>query len=170
MTSTIPPTRMVVTTHKNDGVSIFAADTVCEAFQPFGPGKSSFSSFHSTDTVPASNQTALPPLTNTLPRTPPSGVLFCTTDIAPHSSAPMHRTLSLDYAVVLAGEIVLRLDGGREKTVRQHEVIVQRGTNHEWHNRTGEWCRMLVVMVGAEAVKLGGGEVLAETVFGKPPA
>ncbi|TVY91187.1 hypothetical protein LAWI1_G004417 [Lachnellula willkommii] len=81
----------------------------------------------------------------------------------------MHRTLSLDYAVVLAGEIVLRLDGGREKTIRQHEVIVQRGTNHEWHNRTGEWCRMLVVMVGAEAVRLGGGEVLAETVIGRPP-
>jgi quercetin dioxygenase-like cupin family protein len=79
----------------------------------------------------------------------------------------MHRTLSLDYAVVLSGEIVLRLDGGREKTMRAGEMIVSRGTNHEWHNRTDKWCRCLVVMVGAEAVKLADGTVLEETVFKK---
>jgi quercetin dioxygenase-like cupin family protein len=81
----------------------------------------------------------------------------------------MHRTLSLDYAVVLSGEIVLKLDGGREKTIKAGEVVVQRGTKHEWHNRTGEWCRCLVVMVGSEGVRLGDGTVLDETVLGKPP-
>jgi quercetin dioxygenase-like cupin family protein len=79
----------------------------------------------------------------------------------------MHRTLSLDYSVVLSGEIVLRLDGGEEKTIRAGEVIVQRGCNHEWLNRTDQVCRIAVVMVGAEKVVLGDGTSLEETVFKK---
>ena len=68
---------------------------------------------------------------------------------------------------MLSGEVVLRLDGGEEKTIKAGEMIVSRGTNHEWHNRTSEWCRCLVVMVASEAVKLEDGTVLEETVFKK---
>jgi len=82
----------------------------------------------------------------------------------------MHRTLSLDYAVVLSGEIVLRLEGGEEKTVKAGEFIVQRGVNHEWINRGSETCRMVFVMVGAEKIVTADGEVLEETVFKKPGA
>ncbi|KAJ6619459.1 hypothetical protein B0H10DRAFT_2025685 [Mycena sp. CBHHK59/15] len=81
----------------------------------------------------------------------------------------MHRTLSLDYAVVLTGKIVLRLDGGDKATVRAGEFIVQRGVNHEWHNRTDEPCRILVVMVGSEKVVLADGKEFDATVFGKKP-
>ena len=77
----------------------------------------------------------------------------------------MHRTLSVDYIVVLEGEIVLLLDGGEEKAVRKGELIVQRGVNHSWENRGTEICRMIVVMVGAEKVVLGDGTVLEETVI-----
>ncbi|TVY85287.1 hypothetical protein LSUE1_G001291 [Lachnellula suecica] len=170
MASPYPAPRMVITTHKNDGVSIFARDTVAAPFQPFGPGRSAFNSFHSAPTVPVSNQVALPELGTSLPRCPPAGVLFCNADYAPNSSVPMHRTLSIDYAVILEGEIVIRLDGGREKTLRKGDVVVQRGTNHEWHNRTDQWCRCMFVMVGSEAVKLGDGTVLEETVFKKGQA
>ena len=79
----------------------------------------------------------------------------------------MHRTLSLDYAAVISGEIVLRLDGGEEKTIRAGEFIVQKGVNHEWINRGSEVCRMMFVMVGAEKIVLGDGRVLEETVFKK---
>lgn len=79
----------------------------------------------------------------------------------------MHRTLSLDYIIVVSGEIVLKLDGGEEKTVKAGEYIVQRGVNHEWINRSDEPCRMMVVMVGAEKIKLDNGTELEETVFGK---
>lgn len=77
----------------------------------------------------------------------------------------MHRTLSLDYAVVMSGEIVLKLDNGAEKTVKAGEFIVQGGANHQWINRTGEVCRMAVVMVGAEKVKLDDGTELDATVL-----
>ena len=81
----------------------------------------------------------------------------------------MHRTLSIDYAVVLSGEIVLSLDGGEEKTVKTGEFMVQRGANHAWHNRTQEPCRILVVMVGTEKIVLADGKALEATVFGKKP-
>lgn len=78
----------------------------------------------------------------------------------------MHRTVSLDYAVVLAGEIVCVLDGGEEKTIAQGEFIIQRGTNHQWINRSKtEVARILFVMVGAEKVVLEDGKELEETVF-----
>jgi quercetin dioxygenase-like cupin family protein len=79
----------------------------------------------------------------------------------------MHRTLTLDYAAVISGEIVLRLDGGEEKTVRAGEFIVQKGVNHEWINRSKEVCRMVAVMVASEKIVLGDGTVLEETVFKK---
>ena len=79
----------------------------------------------------------------------------------------MHRTLSCDYAAVMLGEIVLRLDGGEEKTVRAGEFMVQRGANHEWINRGEEVCRILVVMVASEKIVTEDGKVLEETVFKK---
>ncbi|KAJ6619456.1 hypothetical protein B0H10DRAFT_1162299 [Mycena sp. CBHHK59/15] len=166
---TLPDPRLVVTGHAPDGTSIFTFDARRTSFAPFGPAGTHFTSFHTSPAVPASNTAPYPELAATLPRCPPSGVLFCITDIQPGGSAPMHRTLTLDYAVVLAGEIVLRLDGGDEATVRAGEFIVQRGVNHEWHNRTDEPCRILVVMVGSEKVVLADGKELDATVFGKKP-
>jgi mannose-6-phosphate isomerase-like protein (cupin superfamily) len=58
----------------------------------------------------------------------------------------MHRTESVDYAVVIAGEIVLVLDDS-EVTLKPGSVVIQRGTNHAWANRSGELCRMLFMLV-----------------------
>ena len=66
------------------------------------------------------------------------------TEKSPHPL--MHRTESVDYGVVIAGELTLVLDEG-EVVLRQGTVVVQRGTNHAWANRSGEMCRMLFVLV-----------------------
>ena len=71
----------------------------------------------------------------------------------------------MDYAVVLSGEIVLRLDNGDERTVRAGEFIIQGGVNHEWINRTDETCRTMFVAVSAEKVKLADGTELEQTVL-----
>lgn len=64
-----------------------------------------------------------------------------------HSPHPlMHRTESIDYGVVLDGELTLVLDEG-EVPLRHGDVVVQRGTNHAWANRSGKSCRMLFVLV-----------------------
>lgn len=61
----------------------------------------------------------------------------------------MHRTESLDYGIVLEGEITLILDVG-ETVVRAGDIVVQRGTNHGWANRSGKPCRICFVLVDAK--------------------
>lgn len=58
----------------------------------------------------------------------------------------MHRTETIDYGIVLEGEIVLILDEG-ETLVRAGDVVVQRGTNHAWANRSDRNCRMVFVLI-----------------------
>ena len=58
----------------------------------------------------------------------------------------MHRTESVDYGIVLEGEITLVLDRG-ETLLRPGDVVVQRGTNHAWANRSGQRARMAFVLV-----------------------
>jgi len=58
----------------------------------------------------------------------------------------MHRTETVDYAIVLAGEITMLLDES-EVTLKAGEVLIQRGTNHAWTNRTDQPARVLFVLV-----------------------
>ena len=58
----------------------------------------------------------------------------------------MHRTQSVDYGIVLEGEITLIVDEG-ETTVRAGDIVVQRGTNHGWANRSGANCRIAFILV-----------------------
>jgi hypothetical protein len=61
----------------------------------------------------------------------------------------MHRTKTLDYVVVVDGEVVLLLDDG-EVTLSKSDVVVQRGTNHAWENRSGKRARMAFFHIDAE--------------------
>jgi mannose-6-phosphate isomerase-like protein (cupin superfamily) len=58
----------------------------------------------------------------------------------------MHRTESVDYGIVIEGEMTLVLDDS-EVLLKEGSVVVQRGTNHAWANRSGQPCRMLFVLV-----------------------
>lgn len=63
---------------------------------------------------------------------------------APHPL--MHRTQTLDYGIVLDGELTLVLDRG-ETTVRAGDIVVQCGTNHAWANRSDRNCRVAFVLI-----------------------
>jgi uncharacterized cupin superfamily protein len=67
---------------------------------------------------------------------------------APPRSPFMHRTRSIDYAIVLAGEIDMLLDD-TEVHLRAGDVLVQQGTNHAWENRSGATCRIAFVLIDA---------------------
>ena len=58
----------------------------------------------------------------------------------------MHRTETIDYGIVLDGEITLILDVG-ETVVRAGDIVIQRGTNHGWANRSGRNCRIVFVLI-----------------------
>jgi hypothetical protein len=68
-------------------------------------------------------------------------------DGSPHPL--MHRTESIDYGILIEGEIVLILDKG-EVTLTPGSVVIQRGTNHAWANRTNRTARMLFILVDGE--------------------
>jgi quercetin dioxygenase-like cupin family protein len=84
-------------------------------------------------------------------------------DMAPGLTSPMHRTVSLDYGVVLEGEIALVLDSGEEKIMRRGDVAIQRGTMHAWRNCSQtEWCRMMYVLLPSTPATTGEGKELLE--------
>jgi mannose-6-phosphate isomerase-like protein (cupin superfamily) len=60
--------------------------------------------------------------------------------------AHMHRTETIDYGIVLEGEITLLVDEG-ETTVRAGDIVIQRGTNHAWANRSGRNCRIAFILI-----------------------
>ena len=70
--------------------------------------------------------------------------------VKPGSPHPlMHRTETIDYGIVIAGEITLVLDTA-ETLLKEGDVVIQRGTNHAWANRSGKPCRMLFILVDGE--------------------
>lgn len=62
----------------------------------------------------------------------------------------MHTTDSIDYDVVLDGEITLELDDGRQVVLTRHEVAVQHGNRHAWRNHSDKPATMLFVLIGAQ--------------------
>ncbi|QSZ36805.1 hypothetical protein DSL72_006688 [Monilinia vaccinii-corymbosi] len=83
-----------------------------------------------------------------------SGTVLRVVDFAPGIACPMHKTVSLDYGVVLEGSVQLELDSGEKRLMQRGDICVQRTTNHAWRNVTeGEgWARMLFVLTAAEGV------------------
>ena len=62
----------------------------------------------------------------------------------------MHTTNTVDFDIVLSGEVWLELDDGAEIQLRQGDSVVQNGTRHAWHNKSAEPCVLAVAIVGAE--------------------
>lgn len=58
----------------------------------------------------------------------------------------MHRTETVDYAVILEGELTMLLDD-EDVQLKAGDVVIQRGTNHAWSNRSGKICRILYVLI-----------------------
>jgi mannose-6-phosphate isomerase-like protein (cupin superfamily) len=67
----------------------------------------------------------------------------------------MHTTPTIDFEVVLSGEVILELDDGAEVLLRQGDTVVQNGTRHRWRNPGREPARMAVFIVGAHHDKFG---------------
>jgi len=71
--------------------------------------------------------------------------------LAGHGDPMMHITATVDYIIVLKGEIFAVMDKG-ETLLKAGDVLIQRGTNHSWHNRADEACVIAAVLVSADPV------------------
>ena len=146
---TLPPFRRVVTAHDDHGSSKIALDENL-SFSDVGPGATMAWAW-STATVPADNSGS--PSAVEVPLGQESGSIVRIVDFGPGSFSPMHRTLTIDYGVVLSGTIELTLDDGTTTSVGPNSVIVQRGTNHVWRNASAtEFARVLFVLIEARPV------------------
>jgi naringenin degradation protein FdeH len=85
---------------------------------------------------------------------PPDGTRFTVNDIPPGRSGPMHRTETIDYVIVLLGEIEMRMDDSPVK-LKAGDVLVQRGTNHAWINRGPGPARVAFILVDAKPLGIG---------------
>lgn len=68
----------------------------------------------------------------------------------------MHRTASCDYDVLVSGELEIELEGGGRRKLKQGDVVVQRGTNHAWHNTTDKPAYLFAVLISAELPLVNG--------------
>ena len=63
----------------------------------------------------------------------------------------MHCTATVDYGIVLDGELWLELDDGRAELLTQHDIVVQNGTRHAWRNKSNRPATIAFVLIGARA-------------------
>ncbi|KAF7549392.1 hypothetical protein G7Z17_g6404 [Cylindrodendrum hubeiense] len=92
----------------------------------------------------------------------PGGTVLRYVDIRPGGVSPMHRTVSLDYGVVVEGQVIIRLDSGESRLMQRGDVTIQRGTMHEWENASKtEWARMMYVLQDSKPL-IAGGKSLGE--------
>jgi quercetin dioxygenase-like cupin family protein len=85
---------------------------------------------------------------------PANGSRFAVIDFPPGNEPRMHRTETIDYVIVLEGEIEMDMDDSTVK-MKAGDVMVQRGTNHAWANRSNARARVAFVLI--DAVPLGIG-------------
>src|ERR1700677_475848 len=139
--------RRVVTGHDERGVSVFAADGPVPVVRT-APDGALFCEIWSTDAMPAPIAAAEPDPTLTALTVPPApdGTKIRINEFPPGVVSPVHRTQSVDYGIVLDGEVVLVLDDS-DTVLRAGDVVVQRGTSHRWENRSGATARMAFILV-----------------------
>jgi quercetin dioxygenase-like cupin family protein len=140
--------RRVVTGHDATGSSVFTSDDLVPAARTT-PGGTLFYELWATDATPvpigtgqgetASRSTlSVPPARN--------GTTLRINEMPPGAGSPTHRTETVDYGIVLDGEVVLVLDDG-ETVLRAGDVVVQRGTNHRWENRSAAPARVAFILI-----------------------
>ena len=79
---------------------------------------------------------------------PHGGSVFRILELMPNKEAYMHRTDTIDYAIIMSGECVMLMDDS-EVEMRAGDVLVQKGTWHGWANRTDTPCRIAFVLISS---------------------
>jgi len=174
--------RRVLTGHDQEGKSTIIADGLAPNMKemPSFPGLA-LTDLWETTSAPADNDGHADAAARTIHLEPPTnGTIFRVVEFPPDSSRPrdsdgregfraigaahaqdkhssdpmMHKTSTVDYIVVLRGQIYAVLEKG-ETLLRPGDVFIQRGTNHSWSVRGTEPCVIAVVLVNAKPIASG---------------
>ena len=155
--------RRIVTGHDAQGKAIVATDEKFSATDsPARPGISRVEIW-STDTMPVDNsegEAAEAQRAGFVKRYnyvgSGQGTVIRVTEFAPGAPKFMHRTETVDYAILLKGECDLELDDGNTVHLKQGDIVVQRGTMHAWVNTGTEPCVFAFMLIDADPVDIAG--------------
>lgn len=146
--SGLAPVTRVVTGHDAAGKAVFVRED-SEPTRLIASGDAAFLTIWGTATLPADANDARDGRDLVSGLTIPGGSVVRVVDILPGAQSPLHRTDSVDYGVVIEGEIECELDSGERRTIGPGDIVIQRGTNHLWRNRGTAPCRMVFVLIAA---------------------
>jgi len=149
--------RRVITGHDAAGKAIVTIDNVVENSHVGRPGATVYPVW-SSEGFPINNDGQEDEGLRKTGTTLPNGTIFRVLEFAPGLAPRNHRTDSIDYGVILSGEIDMELDG-TSVHFKAGDVFVQRGTIHNWINRGTESCVIAIVLIAAKSVE-GDGKTL----------
>lgn len=144
--------RRVVTAHNDEGRSVVKWEDEVEGI----PGRAGFTYFPmwATKELPA-RLTDEDPNTWEIGTNIANGSVFRIVKYEPGVAERWHRTDSVDYAVVLSGELHMQLDEG-EVLLKPGDVVIQRGTMHNWVNRGPEPVVIAFILIATEGAESTG--------------
>ena len=173
----LPAPRRYISTHTEDGSSVFYTDLPPELPHQVIREDLEFYLAWTTSTFPIdiTNEGDIdryrqflegdkPGLTNK------GGSVLRVTDFGPRSylEPPMHRTISVDFGIVTSGEIESVLDSGERRLLRAGDIMIQRETNHAWRNPSPDkWVRMVFILSEAKPIQMGGKDLTED--YGEIP-
>jgi len=152
--------RRVVTGHDGQGRAKVLLDETVKNVTSQHPG-ALYSVIWSSEGFPVNNDGDADPSGKKIGTTIPNGTVFRIVSFGPGVAPRNHRTDSIDYAVVMSGEIDMDLDGTTVH-LKAGDVLVQRGTIHNRINKGTEPCVIAFTLVSAKSVSAGGKTLTAQ--------
>lgn len=178
--SLLPPLRRVVTTHDAKGLATVESNVVLEPERMASiRGAQSAAFWVTTDGLPVNDNNTYDDGAKRMIDDPtnfglvhPLGTNLRSTDLDPGAATPMHRTSSLDYNILVSGELILITEDGTETHLKYPgDTVIQRGTMHAWRNpsrtRSARW---ISVLMAANPAVVNGEALTPQLVPYEPKA
>lgn len=146
--------RRVVTGHDANGRAVVKIDEISKNITSGRPGQTACVVW-TTESFPVDNTGDADAALRKVATTLKNGTIFRVIEFAPGVAPRNHRTDSIDYAVVLSGEIDMEMDDSVIH-LKAGDVLVQRGTIHNWINRGTQSCVMAFILIDAKPVEVDG--------------
>src|SRR5215471_6979711 len=152
--------RRIVTGHDANGKAIVTTDERLQAVSRLGRPHIAGCEIWSTDKMPVDNTSDAAERAGFIKRYnyvgTRQGTVIRITEFAPGAPKFMHRTETLDYALLLSGECDLELDSGEVVHMKPGDIAVQRGTMHAWVNNGSAPAVFAFILIDADPAKAGG--------------
>jgi quercetin dioxygenase-like cupin family protein len=146
--------RRVVTGHDKNGRAKVSIDETVQNVAQLRPGAEA-AAIWTSEGFPVDNDGSDDTSTRKVGTSLPNGTVFRVLSYGPGVVPRNHRTDSIDYVTVISGEIDMEIDG-TSVHLKAGDVLVQRGTIHNWVNRGNAPCIIASVLVAAKPVTAGG--------------